>query len=95
MSGKVSEELSVVCIVSFVSRPASYYHGGGLRLQRLATVVGQGAGIKLRYYGVLGWFAERGGRRKKRNNGRVKRKLCSVTCAAGLFKACGSAIIKV
>ena len=39
------QELSVVCIVSFVSRPASYYHGGGLSNQRPATVVGQGAGI--------------------------------------------------
>ena len=59
-------ELSVVCIVSFVSRPASYYHGGGLSNQRLATVVGQGADIKLRYFNVLGWFTvkEEGGERK-------------------------------
>ena len=55
-------------------------------------MVGQGAGIKLRYCRVLGGFAERG---RKRKNGRVKRKLCSVTCAAGLFKACSREIIKV
>ena len=53
-------------IVSFVSRPASYYHGGGLRNQRPATVVGQGAGMKLQYYRVLGWFAERKEEKKRK-----------------------------
>ena len=45
MSCKVFPGTQCMCIASFVSRPASYYHGGGLSYQRPATVVGQGAGI--------------------------------------------------
>jgi hypothetical protein len=53
------------------------------------------AGGRYRSYSTtgfwLGLLARGGGQRK---NCLVKRKLCSVTCAAGLFKACGSEILR-